>query len=596
MIQNTLFRNLRNITTVILAASALPCAWSQTTSKPNVYIQHNLVSDIPGRADVTDPNLVNPWGVSISAGSPFWVSNHEKGNTTLYNGSGTITPLVVTIPSGAKGPAISLPTGQVANTSTSFVLANGRPASFIFATEDGAISAWNTGAAAQLMVDNSAAGAVYKGLAINPVGANPMLYAPNFNSGQIDVFDGRFAPITVPGGFTDSAIPGDFAPFNIWNLNGSLYVLYAKQDAAKKDDVGGPGNGFVSVFDFNGNLIKHLISNGPLNSPWGVAIAPPNFGAFGGALLVGNFGNGRINAFDLNTGNSLGAMQDQNGQAIVIPGLWAILFGNGASGGDRNTLYFAAEIFGPGSEIHGLFGSLAPPAAVLGLTNGASEVSGPVAPGEVVVISGLTIGPSPRAAAPLPATGALGTTLAATTVTFNGTAAPILYASASSTSVLVPYEVAGLTTANVVVTYKDQTTAAFAVPVAASAPGLFTLDFTGSGALVALNSDGTLNGPNNPAAKGSVVLLFATGEGQTNPPGQNGVVTGRFLRTPVLTPSLSIGSLPAQIVYAGSQPAQIVGVMQIEAIVPAAAASGAVPVVLTVGSASSQPGVTLSVR
>ncbi len=575
MIPNKFIQRVSNFLAVILAAAALPQAYSQTT-KPNVFIQHNLVSDTPGLADVTDPNLVNPWGISASATSPFWISNHDKGNTTLYNGSGTITPLVVTIPSGAKGPTVSVPTGQV-NTfgSTAFVLSNGRTASFIFATEDGTISGFGGTSPAILMVDNSASGAVYKGLAINPTGANQ---------------------VTVAGGFNDPNLPAGFAPFNIWNLNGSLYVLYAKQDANKKNDVGGAGNGFVNVFDFNGNLLKRLVSNGPLNSPWGVAIAPSTFGPFGGALLVGNFGNGRINAFDLSTGNALGFLQDKNGQPIVIPGLWGLIVGNGASGGDRNTVYFTTEVFGTDGSIHGLFGSLAPPAQVLGLTNGASEASGPVAPGEVVVISGITLGPSPRVAAPLPASGSLGTTLSATSVTFNGTAAPILYASASSTSVLVPYAVAGSTTANVVVTYKDQTTAAFSTPVAASAPGMFTLDFTGAGQLVAVNADGTLNSSTNPATKGSVILLFATGEGQTNPPGQDGAVTGRFLHEPVLPPSLTIGGQTAQIVYAGSIPDQIVGVMQIEAIVPANAATGAVPAVLTVGTATSQAGVTISVK
>lgn len=592
-----MMRRAGNMVKIIVTAAILSqFAYGQTTGK-NVYIQRNLVSDIPGFADVTDPNLVNPWGVAITATSPFWVTNHEKGNTTLYNGSGAIqgNGLVVTIPSRPGGPSPSTPTGQVANTSTVFLLANGNRASFLFCTEDGTISAWNSGTVAQLVVDNSASGAVYKGLAINPTGSNPMLYAANFNSGKIDVFDGKFAPVTVAGGFNDPAIPAGFAPFNVWNLSGNLYVLYAKQDAAKKDDAGGPGNGFVSVFDFNGNLIKHLISNGPLNSPWGVAIAPANFGAFGGALLVGNFGNGRINAFDLSTGTSLGSLQDKNGQVIVIPGLWALLFGNGANGGDTNTLYFSTEVFGADGSIHGLFGSLAPPAAVLGFTNAASEVAGPVAPGEIVVISGLTIGPSPRVAAALPISGSLGTTLAGASVTFNGNPAPILFASASQTSVLVPYALGGFSSANVVVTYKDQT-ATFQVPVALSAPGLFTLDFTGKGALVALNADGTVNGPNNAAAKGSVILLFATGEGPTNPPGEDGAVTGKFLHEPVQTPSLTIGNQPAQIIYAGSVPDYISGVMEVEAIIPAGAPSGAVPVVLTVGAASSQSGVTINIK
>jgi uncharacterized protein (TIGR03118 family) len=183
-----------------------------------------------------------------------------------------------------------------------FLLANGNPASFIFATEDGTISAWNGGTVTQVMVDNSKAGAVYKGLALNPSATAPMLYAANFNSGKIDVFNGTYSPLTVPGGFTDANIPAGFAPFNIRPVNGKLYVMYAKQDANKFLDIAGPGNGYVDTFDFNGNLLARLVSGAPLNSPWGVAQAPAGWGAFGGAILVGNFGDGTINAFDPTSG------------------------------------------------------------------------------------------------------------------------------------------------------------------------------------------------------------------------------------------------------------------------------------------------------
>ena len=467
-----------------LAILSLSFSAAAQTTKPNVYVQHNLVSDIPGMADVTDPNLVDPWGLSFSATSPFWVSNAGKSNSTLYNGSGTITAVVVAIPAGSKGPAKSSPSGQVNNNTAAFILANGTKASFIFATEDGTISAWNGGTVSTVMVDNSGAGAVYEGLAIGTSANGATLYAPNFKTNAIDVFDGKFAPATLAGNFTDPNLPAGFAPFNIWNLGGKLYVMYAKQNGAKIRDTAGPGNGFVNTFDLNGNFLKRVVSNGPLNSPWGVAIAPANWGAFGGALLVGNFGDGTINAFDATAGTSLGTLQDKTGAPIVNSGLWAIAFGNGGSGGDVNTLYFTAGIQG---ETHGLLGAIAPPTAILTVVNAASGASGPVAPGEVVLVGGFSIGPSPRVAATVPTTGALGTTVGSTTVSFDGRAAPILYASASTVAVIVPYEVSGGTTSNVTLSFvnalNNQTPAAFPVQLAASAPGLFTADTSGSGTL-----------------------------------------------------------------------------------------------------------------
>ncbi|HEV3333693.1 MAG TPA: TIGR03118 family protein [Bryobacteraceae bacterium] len=560
----------------------------------NVYLQHNLVADTPGIADVTDPNLINPWGISISftatGGSPFWISDNGTGKSTLYNGSGNITPLVVTIPSVSGASGTGNPTGQVQNNTTGFVLANGKPASFIFASEDGTITAWNGGTTASQMVDNSP-GAVYKGLAIGSNANGPMLYAANFRAGKIDVFDGKFTPTTVTGGFVDTTVPANFAPFNIWALGGKLYVAYAKPDNALHDDVQAPGNGYVAVFDFNGTLITHLVSNGPLNSPWGLAIAPSTFGAFGGDLLVGNFGDGKINAFDPATGALLGTLQDANGNPIVIGGLWALLFGNNGSGGDKNTLYFTA---GPGGAQHGLLGSLAPPAAILGIQNGASQLPGPIAPGEVAVLTGLSIGPSPTASASIPTSGAVSASLSGVSVTFNGWPAPILYTSASQTSVLVPYELGGFQSANLVVKYRGQT-ASLTVPVALSAPGIFTLNFTGSGQAVAINSDGTLNGTSNPATAGTVITLFATGEGPTYPPGEDGVVNDRIIRTPQLPVILTIGGQQARVLYAGTAFGSVQGVLQVEALIPSGV-TGTVPLELSVGSVNSQTTATITVK
>ena len=587
----------------VLALIMVSPVFSQSAAK--VYVQHNLVSDISGVADVTDPNLVNPWGVSESTTSPFWLSDEGTGKSTLYNGAGAITALVVTIPPGAKNSsAVGTPTGQVQNSSNGFILANGTKASFIFATEDGTISAWNGGTTAAIMADNSAAGASYTGLALNAAG--PTLYAANFASGKIDVFNGSFAPTTTSGGFTDPNIPSGYAPYNVWNLNGKLYVTYAKQGPSGSATgpsagvVAGAGNGFVDIFDFNGNLLQRAASNGPLNAPWGVAIAPAVWGAFGGDLLVGNFGDGKINAFD-SKGNALGALQDSTGKPLALQGLWAILFGNGKSGGDQNTLYFATLIGNPNNasdtKPHGLLGAIAPPSQVLSVSNAASEATGPIAPGEVVVLNGFTVGPSPLASAVIPSSGTVGGFVGSTSVYFNGISAPILFASASQTSVLVPYEIAGSATANVQVVYKNQPTANFSVPVASSAPGLFTLNETGTGPAVAINSDGTVNGSTNPAARGSAILLFATGEGLVNPPAQDGaVITGQFFHEPVLPVTLSIGGQTAQVLYALSAPNDIAGVLEIEAIVPAGAATGAVPVTLMVGTVNSQSGVTLNLK
>lgn len=573
----------------IVVMAFAPAAYAQAPTA-NAYVQHNLVSDTAGMADVTDSHLVAPWGISESTSSPFWISNEGTGTSTLYNGSGTITALVVTIAGGAKSPTPTQPTGQVQNNTTGFTLPDGTVASFIFDGLDGTVTAWNSGekTTAVVMVDNSTTSSYY-GLAIGTSAGGPTLYAANTKLGKIDVFDTNFKPTTLAGSFTDSAIPTGYAPFNIQNLGGKLYVTYATQPAAA-------GNGFVSVFDLNGNLLTHLVSNGPLNQPWGIQIAPSTFGAFGGALLVGNFGDGKINAFNLNTGAPLGTLQDTKGNPIVNADLWGLQFGNGKSGGDQNTLYFTATI-PSGSTPHGLFGAIAPPATVISAFNAASNASAAgIVPGECIYISGISIGPSPLTSGTIPAKGTLATSLSNTSVTINGTPAPIVYASASQTSVLVPYEIAGSTMANIVVTYGNQTTASFSVPVVASAPGLFTSNASGSGEVVAFNADGTVNSTTNPASAGQVVVLFGTGEGMSDPVFADGTVVTDIFATPLLPVSVTIGGQKAQVAYAGSGPDLLAGILQVEAIVPQGAGTGAVPVVLTVGSASSQTGATITLK
>jgi uncharacterized protein (TIGR03118 family) len=329
-------------------------------SEQKFYQQHNLVSDGFVPADHVDPNLVNPWGLSSSGTSPFWVSDNGTGVSTLYNGAGEPfpvgSPLVVTIPHGT-------PTGQVFNGTADFTLDTGFPSFFIFATEDGTISGWSLffptflPTAAILKVDNSAAGAVYKGLAIGSNASGNFLYAANFSAGTIDVFDKNFAPASLPGSFSDPRIPVGFAPFNIQNLEGKLYVTYAKQNAAKHDDVAGKGNGFIDVFDTDGNFLQRVDSQSKLNSPWGLAFAPTDFGRFSNDLLVGNFGDGRINAYSREGGHFHfhGQLQSPDGQPISIDGLWALRFGNGGTAGPTNVLFFTAGI---NDEQDGLFGSL----------------------------------------------------------------------------------------------------------------------------------------------------------------------------------------------------------------------------------------------
>jgi uncharacterized protein (TIGR03118 family) len=328
------------------------------------YLQVNLTSDGSVVAANTDPNLINPWGISYSSTSPFWVSDNGTGVSTLYNGAGQPfpvgSPLVVSIPPPAGGTSPSTPTGLVFNGTNSFELTPGNPARFLFATEDGTISGWNPATSptsALRKVDNSAS-SIYTGLAIGNNGSGDFLYASNFEAATIDVFDSNFSPSTLSGSFIDPNLPAGYAPFNVQNLGGSLFVTYAMKNGSEV--VSGPGYGLLDIFDLSGNLVRRLISDGALNSPWGVAQAPAGFGDFSSALLVGNFGDGRINAFDPVTGAFLGYLQDSIGDFIAIDGLRGLIFGNGGNGGDPNTLYFTA---GPNDGQNGLFGSLAPAAA-----------------------------------------------------------------------------------------------------------------------------------------------------------------------------------------------------------------------------------------
>lgn len=365
------------------------------------YLQTNLVSDGAVPAKTTDPNLKNPWGISFLPGaSPFWVSDNNAGVSTLYNGAGVNQGLVVDVPSPTdptKGGATGTPTGQVANltifTTPGFFIGKAGPAFFIFATEDGTIEAWNapfpalgipgitdpdgTNAPsddAVIMVDNSAVpsladGAVYKGLAMGTstmgkTAGQSFLYAANFRSGKIDVFDSNFKPATLGGSFHEFFTFFGFAPFGIQNINGHLWVTYAFQDQAKHDPIRFPGLGLVDEFDTDGHLIRHFAAFGALDAPWGVALAPASFGEFANDILIGNFGNGVINAYDPVSGERQGVLRGPDGRPLVNPGLWAVTFsgpkGATAMGADPDTLYITAGLNGPTHENDGLFAEISP--------------------------------------------------------------------------------------------------------------------------------------------------------------------------------------------------------------------------------------------
>lgn len=336
--------------------------------EPGAFQQTDLVSDQAGVAPIQDPDLLNPWGLVASSTSPWWVSDNNSGFSTLYSDTAGVVakvPLTVTVPPPGGSPAgtAATPTGVVFNGNTSEFDVPGTTtaANFIFDTEDGTVSAWNMGAGtdAVLAVDNSADGAIYKGLAIATTRAGAdQLYATNFGQGRIDVFDTSFAPVTLHrGAFTDPFLPRFFSPFGIQTIDGLLYVTYAVPNGSG-DEVLRPGLGAVAVFTPDGRLVRQLFAGpGQLDAPWGLAVAPAGFGPYSGDLLVGNFGSGTIDAFSLRSGFPLGTLRGTDGRPLSIPGLWALEFGNGAAAGPTTSLFFTA---GPNDQADGLFGTLTP--------------------------------------------------------------------------------------------------------------------------------------------------------------------------------------------------------------------------------------------
>jgi uncharacterized protein (TIGR03118 family) len=349
----------------LLALTLLGCAAGANAQVDNqaprnlLYQAHVLVSDGALPADHVDAKLINPWGVAFNPNAVVWLGDNGTGVSTLYDGNGVAQSLVVKIPPAAIGDGLGHPTGLVYNGSEDFVVSKGgvsSPGLFLFAGEDGSISGWAPSVdltRAVKVVDRSAEGAVYKGLALGGNGTAHYIYATDFHNGEVDVFDAHFARVQRPGAFQDSAVPAHFAPFGIQNVNGDIVVTYAKQDGARHDNLDGAGLGMVDVFDANGKLMRRFATRGALNAPWGLALAPASFGQFGGAMLIGNFGDGAINAYDPVSGNFLGALKNPAGQPIHFDGLWGIAFGNGVAGQAANALYFAA---GTNDEADGAYG------------------------------------------------------------------------------------------------------------------------------------------------------------------------------------------------------------------------------------------------
>jgi uncharacterized protein (TIGR03118 family) len=335
------------------------------------YKQTNLVSNL---ASITtpnppDPNLKNPWGLTRSSTSPWWVANNNSGTSTLYTGTGTLIQIngtgTVTVPppNGSPAGTLSTPTGVVFNGSpTDFLVAPGTSAHFIFATEDGTISGWNSGQNAVLVVDNSdngsANGAVYKGMTSAEIKGNRFLYVTNFRSAKVEVYDTTFKRVHLDeDAFEAEGVPRGFAPFNVQNIGGTLFVTYAKQDAPRHDPVGGTGLGFVELFSPEGKHIGHLEHGDWFNAPWGVVWTTRDFGEFSNAILVGNFRSGWIAAFNGFTHKFIAFVRNPDNSLMFIDGLWSLTFGNDATAGPANTLFFTAGI---NNETDGLFGTITP--------------------------------------------------------------------------------------------------------------------------------------------------------------------------------------------------------------------------------------------
>jgi uncharacterized protein (TIGR03118 family) len=598
----------------MLGAAAFSLSAQTASAPPDNYLVHNLVSDLANTADHQDKNLVDPRGVGFGA-SPFWAGNNHTGTATLYDGTGAVIALVVTIPqagnAGTAGPVTGTLFNPFASNTAAFDVQTGKPALFLFCSEDGVISGWDqsvSGTKASILFDNSKSGAVYKGCAMGGTAAAPYLFAANFSTGTVDVYDGKLnlnpapynqntapLPYSASSSFSNPAIPAGFAPFNVQNIGGTLFVSYALQNAAKNGDVGGPGNGYVAMFNLNGSLITNLVSQGPLNSPWGMAIAPPAFGPFAGALLVGNHTDGKIYAFSATTGATLGALDDLAAHPITIPGLWSLNFGGGADSEDPGTLYVTAGVGGgPNNDpvgSHGLLASIqaAPSFTISGIQNGASAIAGPIAPNTWATIRGnglsATTGVWQVTGNTLPiAVNGVG-------VTVNGTAVPVSFVSNTQVNFLVPSTVSPAT-AQIATSNNGLTSAPVTVNVDLLAPAFFTLGANATNGniyVAAEHANGTMIGPAatiktaTPAEPGETIVLYATGFG---PP----LASGGAL---AVTPAIVIDGLAANVTFAGLVGQ---GLYQFNVVVPPGVTLGQdVLVVGLLGNFATQPNAFLTI-
>jgi uncharacterized protein (TIGR03118 family) len=342
---------LRSILALAALAAALAVVAPASAADPNAYTVNPLVSNQPGLAPTQDPNLVNAWGLAAGPRTPWWVSDNGTDLSTIYTGAGAKLGLEVEVDGG--------PTGLVFNGSGAFLI-DGESPLFIFDGEDGIIRGWAPafGMTSEVGYDNSGAGAIYKGLAIADTASGPMLYAADFHNARVDVYDSTFTPVPTTGLFTDASLPSGYAPFGIQAIGSRIFVSYAKQDADAEDEIAGQGLGFVDAYDTAGHLLARVAQRAQLNAPWGLALAPAGFGRFGGDVLIGNFGDGTINAYEeLSSGQFVyrGQLRAADSKPIVIDGLWALEFANGGPSGSPNTLFFTA---GPDDETNGLFGSI----------------------------------------------------------------------------------------------------------------------------------------------------------------------------------------------------------------------------------------------
>ena len=588
------------------------------------YLVHNLVADAPSTAtaDFYDPLLINPWG--IAPAGQFWLCAY--GVSPLYalnptNATPIGTPNANTHPTvpGAGGSKGSC-TGTVSNSApattppTFPVTAPGKSpvaASFIFVTEDGVLSAWAGGADATqafVEVDNSST-AVYKGLALLTTPA-VQLYAANFKTGTIDVFDGQFKPITLPSGsFVDPKIPAGFAPFNITAIAGNLYVTYARQDANKFFSVSNPGDGYVDEYDSTGKLLLSFFggTGSPLNSPWGLAIAPATFGKFANDLLVGNFGDGAINAFDPTTGAFVGTIQDGTGVAplgpfgampgktITIPGLWGLSFGRGGNLGDPDTLYFTA---GPGGQKRGLLGSISANPNITSVTNAAQATAG-IAPNSYVTIKGNNLAATKRswAATDFGSTGkTLPTSLDGVSVLVNGEPAYITYISPVQINLLTPTDLPPGGQITVQLSDGILSSSTVSVSVQAVAPSFFLFDAAGHVAATHGNyaaiGTATSTPVGTPAAPNEVIVLYGNGFGATNPP----AVNGQLLAGPapmVVNPIITFNGVSANVVFAGLT---ATGLYQFNVRVPAGLPDGDAKIAATADGVTSPAGALIAIK